>query len=90
MLIYEDRASQGSNNRNTLNGNSETVLNGKIYLPKSDIRFSGTASVTSACLLIAAARITLGGTANMSSFCPPGQTNQDEVSTGRPIIKLVA
>lgn len=90
MLIYEDRASQGSNNRNTLNGNSDTVLNGKIYLPKSDITFSGTASVTSACLLIAAARITLTGTTNMSSFCPAGMTNEDEVSTGRPTIKLVA
>ncbi len=90
MLIYEDRASQGSNNRNTLNGNSNTVLNGKIYLPKSDIRFSGTASVTSACLLIAAARITLEGTTNMASFCPPGMTNTDEVSTGRATIKLVA
>lgn len=90
MLIYEDRASEGSNNRNTLNGNSDTVLNGKIYLPKSDIRFSGTASVTSACLLIAAARITLEGTTNMSSFCPTGMANTDEVSTGRATVKLVA
>lgn len=90
MLIYEDRASEGSNNLNTLNGNSDTVLNGKIYLPKSDIRFSGTASVTSACLLIAAARITLEGTTNMSSFCPAGLTNTDEVSTGRATVKLVA
>lgn len=90
MLVYEDRASEGTSNRNTLNGNSDTVLNGKIYLPKSDIRFSGTASVTSACLLIAAARITLEGTTNMSSFCPAGLTNDDEVSTGRATVKLVA
>ncbi len=90
MLIYEDRASPGTNNRNTINGNSDTVLNGKIYLPKSDVRFNGTASVTSACLLIAAANITLEGNTNMSSFCPPGMTHEDEVSTGRPTIKLVA
>lgn len=90
MLIYEDRASEGTDNKNTLNGNSDTVLNGKIYLPKSDLRFSGTASVTSACLLIAAARITLEGTTNMSSFCPPDLTNTDEVSTGRATVKLVA
>ena len=90
MLIYEDRASPGTNNRNTINGNSDTVLNGKIYLPKSDVRFNGTASVTSACLLIAAANITLEGNTNMSSFCPPRMTHEDEVSTGRPTIKLVA
>jgi Flp pilus assembly protein TadG len=90
MLIYEDRASPGTNNRNSINGNSNTVLNGKIYLPKSDVTFNGTASVTSSCLLIAAARITLGGTTNMSSFCPAGLTNEDEVSTGRATVKLVA
>ncbi|MFM5953925.1 MAG: pilus assembly protein TadG-related protein [Novosphingobium sp.] len=90
MLIYEDRASQGSNNRNTINGNSATVLNGKIYLPKSDIRFNGTATVTSTCLLIAAANITLEGDTNMSNFCPPGQTNTDQVASGAPTVKLVA
>lgn len=90
MLVYEDRASQGSDGRNSLNGNADTVLNGKIYLPKSDIRFSGSASVTSACLLIAAANITLEGDANMTSFCPPGMSNVDEVTTGRAKVKLVA
>jgi Flp pilus assembly protein TadG len=90
MLIYEDRASQGSENRNTINGNSDTILNGKIYLPKSDIRFNGTAGVTSACLLIAAANITLEGDTNMGSFCPPGMVNTDEVSSGAATVKLVA
>ena len=90
MLVYEDRASQGSNNRNTLNGNSSTILNGKIYLPKSDITFNGTAGVTSACLLIAAKNITLGGTTNMSTFCPSGMTHDDEVSSGDAKVKLVA
>ena len=90
MLIYEDRASQGTNNRNTINGNSETVLNGKIYLPKSDVRFNGTATVTSACLLIAAANITLEGNTNMSNFCPPNMTVTDEVSHGAATVKLVA
>lgn len=90
MLVYEDRNSPGTSNQNMLNGNSETVLNGKIYLPRSDIHFSGTASVTSACLLIAAANITLEGTTNMSSFCPSGMTTTDEVSAGRATVKLVA
>ena len=90
MLIYEDRNSQGSTNRNRLNGNTATTLNGKIYLPKSDITFDGTARVTTACLLIAAAQITLQGTTNMSSFCPPGSQETDQVSSGVATVKLVA
>lgn len=89
MLVFEDRASQGSK-KSSINGNSNTVLNGKVYLPKSGLTFSGTASVTSSCLLIAAATITLQGTTNMSSFCPDGMTNDDEVSSGQATIKLVA
>ncbi len=90
MLIFEDRNSQGTNNRNTLNGNSTTILNGTIYLPKSDITFAGTASVTSQCLMIAAARITIQGTANMSTFCPAGMNEDTVVSSGAGRVKLVA
>ena len=90
MLVYEDRASPGTTNSNKLNGNSATTLNGKIYLPNSDITFSGTAQVTTACLLIAANRITLTGTTNMSSFCPPGSQETDQVSQGVTTVKLVA
>ncbi|WP_374588122.1 pilus assembly protein TadG-related protein [Novosphingobium sp.] len=91
MLVYEDRASEGSGDRNSLNGNAETVLNGKFYLPKSGIRFSGSASVTSGCLLIAAANITLEGDLNMSSFCdstPPPP--EDAVYQARAKVRLVA
>lgn len=88
MLVFEDRASQGGSS--ILNGTANTILNGKIYLPKSDITFSGTAGVTSACLLIAASNITLTGTTDMSTFCPPGMQNTDEVTSGQATIKLVA
>ncbi len=89
MLIYEDRASPGTDGRNTLAGNSATVLNGKIYLPKSDLRFTGTASVTSACLMIAALRINLGGTTDISNMCPTGLTHTDIVSNSRAKVRLV-
>ncbi len=90
MLVFEDRNSQGTNNRNKLNGNAATILNGTIYLPKSNITFDGTASVTSQCLMIAAANITIQGTANMSTFCPPGTVNTTSISTGTGSVKLVA
>ena len=88
MLIFEDRNSQGSNT-NRINGNAATVLNGTIYLPRSSIDFTGTASVTSQCLMIAAATIKITGTANMSSFCPAGVTEDTIVANEISKVKLV-
>jgi hypothetical protein len=42
MLIFEDRDSPGTS-KNNVNGNASTILNGTIYLPSSNIDFSGTA-----------------------------------------------
>lgn len=90
MLIFEARNSTARSNANKLNGNASTYLNGTIYLPNSDITFSGTAGVTSQCLMVAAARITIEGTADMSTFCPPGISEDSVISTGTPTVKLVA
>ncbi len=88
MLVFEDRSSQGSN-KNRINGNASTVLNGTIYLPKSGIQFSGTATVTSQCLMIASLTIEFTGTTDMSTFCPAGMTNDDVVANEISTVKLV-
>jgi Flp pilus assembly protein TadG len=88
MLVFEDRESPGSDN-STINGTADTVLNGKIYLPKSSFTFSGTAQVTTACLLIAAKNITLTGTTNMTSFCPDGGEITDTVGGTSATVRLV-
>lgn len=88
MLIFEARNSQGTN-KNNINGNSNTVLNGTVYLPKSGLDFAGTASVTSQCLMIAAATINITGTANMTSFCPAGTVEDSVVATLTSKVKLV-
>jgi Flp pilus assembly protein TadG len=77
MLIFEDRDSSG-NSGNIINGNAETVLNGTIYLPNSGLSLQGTASVTSQCLMLAAKTITITGTTNMTTFCPPGEEPGDD------------
>jgi hypothetical protein len=92
MLVFEDRQSEGTN-KSTINGNSLTVINGKIYLPKSTLTFSGTAKVTTQCLLIAAKNITLEGTTNMTSFCPDDPSTSgytDTVGGSISSVKLVA
>ncbi|MCB2076708.1 MAG: hypothetical protein KDE55_03310 [Novosphingobium sp.] len=88
MLIFEDRGSSG-NSGNKINGTADTYLNGTIYLPKSGIEFLGTAYVTSRCLMIAAKTIQIGGTADMSSFCPAGMQHNTEVSRSSRNVKLV-
>lgn len=89
MLVFEDRNSDGSN-KNIINGNAATVLNGTIYLPKSNIDFSGTATVTSQCLMIASATINITGNANMSTFCPAGSVEDTVVAKVVSKVKLVA
>lgn len=89
MLVFEDRESEGTS-RNDINGNSTTVLNGTLYFPISNITFSGTAQVTSQCLMIAANTITLQGTTNMSTFCPSGSSEDTTVATTIGEVKLVA
>lgn len=88
MLIFEDRSSEGSNS-SKISGNATTVLNGTIYMPRSSMEFTGTASVTSQCLMIAAATIKITGTANMSSFCPAGMTEDTVVANEISKVKLV-
>lgn len=88
MLVFEDRASTGTD-RSKINGDAATVLNGTIYLPNSGIDFTGTAKVTSQCLMIAANTITITGTANMTSFCPPGMSEDTIVAREVSKVKLV-
>lgn len=89
MLVFEDRDSEGTS-KNDINGNSQTVLNGTLYFPVSNVTFSGTASVTSQCLMIAANTITLQGTTDMSTFCPTGSEEDTTVANTEGQVKLVA
>ena len=89
MLIFEDRDSAG-NSGNSINGNAGAILDGAVYLSKSDLTFNGTFGVVSRCLVITAATITIEGNANMTSFCPSGVTNTVSVGGGVTSVKLVA
>ncbi len=88
MLIFEDRNSAG--NISTLNGNSDSIINGTVYFPKSTLAFGGTARVTSRCLQITANMISIQGNVNMTSFCPVGLTTTTSVGTDAPSVILVS
>ena len=88
MLIFEDPESEGSDS-NKINGNAKTVLNGTVYLPKSHVSFKGTAKVTSQCFTLAASTIDIGGTADMSTFCPNTSTYNPTVAKTERGVRLV-
>ena len=90
MLIFEDPNGDEASKDHVINGNASTVLNGIVYLPKSHVRFNGTASVTSQCFMLAASPIDIGGTADMTSFCPPDEVIDETVLTTKSLVRLVA
>lgn len=89
MLIFEDPASPG-NSQNKINGNSATLLNGTVYLPKSNLDLRGSAGVSSQCLMLVAATITLSGNVEMTSFCPPDLNEDTEVLSTKDRVRLVS
>ena len=91
MLVFEDREGPGAgNNGQSFNGNANTVLNGTMYFPVSEVFFAGTASVTSMCLMIAANNITITGTTDMQTFCPADLTEDTTVVSTASKVRLVA
>lgn len=90
MLIFEDPNSKGTKNKDRLNGNSKTVLNGTVYLPNSNLVIDGTFDVTSRCLMIAASQITIQGDADLSTFCPAGMEETVTVANSKGSVRLVS
>lgn len=93
MLIYQDPETSDETNSTTgkLNGNASTILNGTIYIPKGNIDFQGTASVTSQCLTVAGRTVTFTGNTTMATFCPANTSpNQAANGTSDPRVRLVS
>lgn len=86
MLIFEDRASEPTEDH-IINGNSNSLFEGTIYLPKGTARINGTASIDSSCLQISAFKINVLGNAALDTRCPTSSTNSAGTSVAS--VKLV-
>ena len=86
MLIFEDRNSTPTTH--IINGNSNSLIQGTIYLPASAARMNGTANINSSCLQITAQTIEVLGNATLETRCPTSQTNS--AGNAAPTVKLVA
>ena len=87
MLIFEDRNSEPTQDH-IINGNSTSLFQGTIYLPKGTARVNGTASLDSSCLQISAYKINILGNAYLDTRCSSNQTNS--AGSGTPKVNLVA
>ena len=87
MLVFEDRESQPTSSH-IINGNSNSLIQGTIYLPASNVRVNGTANINSSCLQLTAQTITVLGNATLETRCTTTQTNGAGSST--PTVRLVA
>jgi hypothetical protein len=87
MLVFEDRDSDPTSSH-IINGNSNSLIQGTIYLPSSNVRVNGTANINSSCLQLTAQTITVLGNATLETRCSTAQTNSAGSAT--PTIRLVA
>jgi hypothetical protein len=69
ILFYQDRrASAGTTN--TMNGNSNSSLQGALYFPSQQLLFNGTSGMSTNCLQLVARNITFVGNTSISNVCP--------------------
>ena len=87
ILIFEDRNNNPSKDH-IINGNSNTLMEGLIYLPDGNLRVNGTADVAAQCLQITAYTLNFIGGANFETLCPTDEST--EVGNMAASIRLVA
>lgn len=87
ILVFEDRNNNASQDH-IFNGNSNSLIEGLIYLPDGNLRINGTADVAAQCLQISAYTIDILGGANLETLCPVDETTS--AGTALADVRLVA
>lgn len=87
ILVFEERDNNPSQTH-IFNGNSNSLIEGLIYLPAGDLRVTGTADVASQCLQISAYTIDIRGGAFLETLCPVDEAT--DVGSARAEVRLVA
>lgn len=69
MTIFQDRRAT-QNVVNKINGNSVSQLSGGFYFPRQELEFTGTAGLSTTCLMIASKRVSFKGNSSIDNQCP--------------------
>ncbi len=87
ILVFEHRDNNPSQDH-IFNGNSNSLIEGLIYLPDGNLRINGTADVAAQCLQISAYTIDIRGGAFLETLCPTDEST--EAGSISPDVRLVA
>jgi Flp pilus assembly protein TadG len=73
ILIYQDRrASTCGNWCNHINGASDSVIQGAIYMPKNEVQLNGGSGMNTNCVQIVAWQLQFAGNTSVNNSCPGG------------------
>lgn len=75
ILIYQDRRASHLSTENVFTGNALNTFNGGIYLPGSNLNFTGNTGVTGICLRMVARRMSFIGNSTATVTCSTTQRN---------------
>lgn len=67
ILFFGSRTNAGATQ--TISGTSASTLQGALYMPGSDVQFSGNSSVTNGCTQVVARTVTFTGNSSLGSGC---------------------
>lgn len=84
LLFYQDRRAKSGTTK--INGNSNAVLEGAIYLPSQKIEFNGNSGFTTQCVQLVGSQIKFTGNTSISNACPVSGAK----SFDGAVIRLVA
>jgi Flp pilus assembly protein TadG len=87
ILVFEHRDNNATQ-EHVMNGNSESLIEGLIYLPDGDLKINGTADIAAQCLKVTSYRMRFIGTASLETLCPIDDSTNVGGSTA--IVRLVA
>ena len=67
MLVIQSASANWSNNANTINGNTGSMFDGAIYIPKQSVKLSGSTGAITKCAMIVGKRVEFEGNADLQN-----------------------
>ncbi len=85
IMLYQDRRAP-SGTTNAVTGDNNSKMQGAIYFPSTDLKFSGSSTMDTKCIQIVARRVTFTGNNYIQNDCP---TNSASKAIAGTQIRLV-
>jgi hypothetical protein len=68
LIIYQDRRAPDDSPH--INGGSNAMLDGAIYMPSQEVTFNGNSGLDVVCLRLVTRRVKFSGTTDLVNNCP--------------------